>query len=69
MPRSTPHPGGRPRVPRAKKRSRVVTMWLTPSEYAAVSARVKADKTTISEWFREHGLAQLGLKPDEVTQG
>ncbi|HEU4727712.1 MAG TPA: hypothetical protein VFT22_07480 [Kofleriaceae bacterium] len=60
---------GRPRAPRAKKRSRVVTLWLTPSEYAAVAARVRRDETTVSEWFRSHGLAPLdpGTPGDSST--
>jgi hypothetical protein len=70
MPRPRrPKRPGRPKLPRADKRSRVVTLWLTPAEYTAVIARVVTDETTISAWFREHGLAPLGLGTDVISPG
>jgi len=44
-------------------RNRNVTLKLTSAEQAAVRAAVRrrGPPTTISSWFRDHGLAPLGL--------
>jgi hypothetical protein len=53
---------GRPTLG-AAARSRVVTLKVTNAEYAAVSAAVRkrGPPATVSGWFRDHGLAPLGL--------
>ena len=45
----------------AARRDRVVQVLLTRAELAAVKAAVKAKPHTVSSWFRDHGLAPLGL--------
>jgi hypothetical protein len=44
-------------------RTRTVTLKLSSTELAAVRAAVRkrGGPTTVSSWFREHGLAPLGL--------
>jgi hypothetical protein len=53
---------GRPSLG-ADARTRIVTLKVTKAEYAAVRAAVRkrGRPTTISGWFRDHGLAPLGL--------
>jgi hypothetical protein len=53
---------GRPTLG-AAARSRVVTLKVTKAEYAAVRAAVRkhGPPATVSAWFRDHGLAPLGL--------
>jgi hypothetical protein len=53
---------GRPSLGAAARR-RVVTLKLTQAEHAAVRAAVRkrGAPATVSSWFRDHGLAPLGL--------
>ena len=53
---------GRPSLG-AAARKRVVTLKLTQAEHAAVRAAVRrrGPPTTVSSWFRDHGLAPLRL--------
>jgi len=53
---------GRPSLG-AAARTRVVTLKLSRTELAAVRAAVRkrGAPTTVSSWFRDHGLAPLGL--------
>jgi hypothetical protein len=53
---------GRPTLgPAARKR--IVTLKLTKAEHVAVRAAVRkrGRPMTVSSWFRDHGLAPLGL--------
>jgi hypothetical protein len=47
----------------AAARSQIVTLKLTRAEHAAIRAAVRKQgpPTTVSSWFRDHGLAPLGL--------
>jgi hypothetical protein len=57
----------KPRIGRpplgAAARKRILTLKLTNAEHAAVRAAVRKSgpPTTVSSWFRDHGLAPLGL--------
>jgi hypothetical protein len=53
---------GRPALG-AAARKRIITLKLTSAEHAAVRAAVRrlGPPTTVSSWFRDHGLAPLGL--------
>jgi hypothetical protein len=57
----------KPRIGRpplgAAARKQIVTLKLTKVEHAAVRAAVRraGAPTTVSSWFRDHGLAPLGL--------
>jgi hypothetical protein len=53
---------GRPSLG-AAARCRLVTLKLTRAEHAAIRAAVRklGPPTTVSSWFRDHGLAPLGL--------
>jgi hypothetical protein len=56
-----PRMGRPPLGPAARKR--ILTLKLTNAEHAAVRAAVRKSgpPTTVSSWFRDHGLAPLGL--------
>lgn len=47
----------------AAARTRILTLKLSTIELAAVRAAVRrrGGSTTVSSWFRDHGLAPLGL--------
>jgi hypothetical protein len=47
----------------AAARTRILTLKLSRIELAAVRAAVRrlGGQTTVSSWFRDHGLAPLGL--------
>jgi len=47
----------------AAARTHLVTLKLTKAEHAAIRAAVRkcGPPTTVSSWFRDHGLAPLGL--------
>jgi len=53
---------GRPSLG-AAARTRIVTLKLSRTELAAVRAAVRKQGAgaTVSSWFRDHGLAPLGL--------
>jgi hypothetical protein len=53
---------GRPTLGAAARRH-IVTLKLTKAEHAAIRAAVRkrGPPTTVSSWFRDHGLAPLGL--------
>lgn len=53
---------GRPALG-AAARKRIVTLKVTKAEHAAVRAAVRehGHPATVSGWFRDHGLAPLGL--------
>lgn len=53
---------GRPALGTAA-RKQIVTLKLTKAEHAAVrtAVRKRGPPTTVSSWFRDHGLAPLGL--------
>jgi len=59
----------KPRIGRpplgAAARSRIVTLKLTRAEHAAIRAAVRKQgpPATVSSWFRDHGLAPIGLGP------
>jgi hypothetical protein len=54
---------GRPSLG-AAARTRIVTLKLSRTELAAVRAAVRKQGAgaTVSSWFRDHGLAPLGLR-------
>ena len=47
----------------AAARKQIVTLKLTKAEHAAVQAAVRRSgpPTTVSSWFRDHGLSPLAL--------
>lgn len=53
---------GRPTLGAAARRQ-IVTLKLTKAEHAAVRAAVRkrGPPTTVSSWFRDHGLAPLSF--------
>jgi len=53
---------GRPSLGAAARRH-IVTLKLTKAEHAAIRTAVRkcGAPTTVSSWFRDHGLAPLGL--------
>jgi hypothetical protein len=53
---------GRPSLG-AAARKRILTLKLTNAEHVAVreAVRKSGPPTTVSSWFRDHGLAPLGL--------
>jgi hypothetical protein len=53
---------GRPTLGAAARRQ-IITLKLTKAEHTAVRAAVRraGPPTTVSSWFRDHGLAPLGM--------